>query len=63
MVYFVEIAFDFSRLILGDHFSHKNFRFLMRDALGGFSIGKPSTIQTIAFILTFTLAVIGVNFS
>ncbi|MBC5840366.1 CvpA family protein [Flavobacterium sp. F-380] len=57
---FVEIASLIS-LILGIYFAIK-FSFLMRDALGGFLHWKPNTIQTIAFILTFILVVIGVTF-
>lgn len=57
---FVEIASLIS-LILGIYFAIK-FSFLMRDALGGFLHWKPNTIQTIAFVLTFVLVVIGVTF-
>jgi len=56
---FVEIASLIS-LILGIYFAIK-FSFLMRDALGGFLHWKPNTIQTIAFVLTFILVVIGVT--
>lgn len=57
---FVEIASLIS-LILGIYFAIK-FSFLMRDTLGGFLHWKPNTIQTIAFVLTFILVVIGVTF-
>jgi membrane protein required for colicin V production len=56
---FVEIASLIS-LILGIYFAIK-FSFLMRDSLAGFLHWKPSTIQTIAFVLTFILVVIGVT--
>ena len=56
---FVEIASLIS-LILGIYFAIK-FSFLMRDSLAGFLHWKPNTIQTIAFILTFILVVIGVT--
>ncbi|MDG2431196.1 CvpA family protein [Flavobacterium sp.] len=56
---FVEIASLIS-LLLGIYFAIK-FSFLMRDSLAGFLHWKPNTIQTIAFILTFILVVIGVT--
>lgn len=56
---FVEIASLIS-LILGIYFAIK-FSFLMRDSLAGFLHWKPNTIQTIAFVLTFILVVIGVT--
>ena len=55
---FVEIASLIS-LILGIYFAIK-FSFLIRDSLAGFLHWKPNTIQTIAFILTFIVVVIGV---
>lgn len=56
---FVEIASLIS-LVLGIYFAIK-FSFLMREVLGGFLHWKPNTIQTISFILTFILVVIGVT--
>ncbi|MFT5252427.1 MAG: membrane protein required for colicin V production [Flavobacteriales bacterium] len=56
---FVEIASLIS-LILGIYFAIK-FSFLMRNTLAGFLHWKPNTIQTIAFVLTFILVVIGVT--
>jgi membrane protein required for colicin V production len=55
---FVEIASLIS-LILGIYFAIK-FSFLIRDSLAGFMHWKPNTIQTIAFILTFIVVIIGV---
>lgn len=56
---FVEVASLIS-LLLGIYFAIK-FSFLMRDTLAGFLLWKPNTIQTVAFVLTFVLVVIGVT--